>query len=106
MHFFSVKMQEAEYQQGGIKPLYPTPLDSIRTEAINDVIKQYSIIMETMEEVSHTTHDDCGLKAAGVVAALEKFETLFGLKLGHLLFGTSEGTSKVLHIGRIYQCRK
>lgn len=28
--------------------------------------------------------------------ALEKFETLFGLKLAHLLFSASEETSKVL----------
>ena len=37
-----------------------------------------------------------GLKAAGVLAALEKFEMLFGLKLGHLLFSAAEQTSRVL----------
>ena len=38
-----------------------------------------------------------GLKAGGLLAALEKFETFFSrLKLGCLLFGCSENTSKVL----------
>ena len=60
------------------------------------VIKQYSVIMDTMEEVNQTTHDEYGLKAAGVLAALEKFEMLFGLKLGHLLFSAAEQTSRVL----------
>ncbi len=49
-----------------------------------------------MEEVHRTTCDDYGLKAAGVLAALEKFEIFFGLKLGNLLFSTAEETSKVL----------
>ena len=52
--------------------------------------------MDTMEEVNQTTHDEYGLKAAGVFAALEKFEMLFGLKLGHLLFSVAEQTSRVL----------
>ena len=51
--------------------------------------------METMEEV-HSTTRKYGLKARGILAALEKFDVYFGLKLGHLLFGTAEVTSKVL----------
>eukprot|EP00731_Ephydatia_muelleri_P006208 Em0003g456a len=49
-----------------------------------------------MEEVHSTTHDEYGLKAGGIVTALEKFDTLFGLQLGHLLLGCAENTSKVL----------
>ena len=64
----------------GVKPLCPTRW-TVRTEALNAVIKQYSVIMETMEEVNRSTHDDYGLKAGGVLSSLEKFETLFGLKL-------------------------
>ena len=60
------------------------------------VIKQYSVLMETMEEVHRTTRDEYGLKAAGVLAVLEKFEIFFGLRLGHLLFGAAEETSKAL----------
>ena len=46
--------------------------------------------METMSEVNATTHDEYGLKAGGIVAALEKFSTLFGIRLGFLLFATAE----------------
>ena len=58
------------------------------------MIKDYSILMETMAEINSTTHDEYGLKAGGIVSALEKFSTLFGLKLGHILFGTAEEVSK------------
>ena len=68
----------------------------MRTEAISAVIEQYAVIMETMEEVNLTTHDEYGLKAGGILATLEKFESLFGLKLGHLLFNAAESTSTVL----------
>ena len=49
-----------------------------------------------MAEVNSTTHDEYGLKAGGIVSALEKLNTLFGLKLGHILFGTAEEVSKSL----------
>ena len=51
--------------------------------------------METMQEVNKTTRDEYGLKAGGVLNALEKFGTYFGLRLAHL-FAASEGTSKAL----------
>ena len=57
---------------------------------------QYTVIIKTMEYVHNTTHDEYDLKAGGVLAALEKFEMLFGLKLGHLLFSASEEMSRVL----------
>ena len=49
--------------------------------AIDAVLKDYSILMETMSEVNATTRDEYGLKAGGILAALEKFSTLFGLRL-------------------------
>ena len=49
---------------------------------MDTVIKQYSLMMETMEEVNNTTHD--GLKAGGILSSIEKFETLFGLRLKKL----------------------
>ena len=79
----------------GIKPLCPTHW-TVRAEAIDAVIKQYTVIMETMEHVHITTRDEYGLKAGGVLASLDKFQILFGLKLGHLLFGASEETTRVL----------
>ena len=88
-HLFSEKLLQSDGPKCGIKPLCPIRW-TVRTEAIDAVIKQYTVIMETMEYVHNTTHDEYGLKAGGVLAALEKFEMLFGLKLGHLLFSASE----------------
>ena len=58
-------------------------------------IKNYSAIIDTME-VHCTTQDDYGLRANGVLTAMEKFEMYFGIKLSHLLFGPAEEISKVL----------
>ena len=57
------------------------------------VIMQYSVIKG---DVHLNTWDEYGLKAGGLLAALEKYETFFSLKLGCLLFGCSENTSIVL----------
>ena len=35
--------------------------------------------METMEEINVNTRDEYGLKAGGILCALEKFETYFTL---------------------------
>ena len=67
-----------------------------RTSAIDAVLKDYSILMETMSEVNATTRDEYGLKAGRILAALEKFSTLFGLRLAFLLFATAEEVSKGL----------
>ena len=40
------------------------------------VIKQYSMSVKTMEEVHCTIRDEYCLKAAGILAALEKFEII------------------------------
>ena len=50
----------------------------------------FPILMDAMEEINHSTHDEYGLKAKGILTAMEKFDTLFGLKLGYLLFGAAE----------------
>ncbi len=94
-HLFSEKLLESETSVKGIQPLCPTRW-TVRTGAIGAVISQYSIILETMDEIHQTTHDEYGLKAAGIIAALEKFEVFFGLKLGYLLFSAAEETSRVL----------
>ncbi|CAH1240946.1 Hypp6235 [Branchiostoma lanceolatum] len=52
--------------------------------------------MDTMHEVNATTRDEYGLKAGGVLAALEKFNTLFALRLGQLFFSSAEEGSTTL----------
>ena len=78
-----------------IKPLCTTRWTA-RHGAILAILKDYSILMETMEEINHTSHDEHGLKAAGILASLEKFSTLFGLELGYLVFGAAETLSNTL----------
>ena len=66
-----------------------------RTSAIEAVIKDYSLLMETMAQINSTAHE-YGLKAGGILSSLEKFSTLFGLKLGYTLFSAAEEVSKGL----------
>ena len=102
-HLFSEKLADQEEAVGvTIKVLCATRWTA-RTGAIGAVITDYEILMDTLE-VHQTTHDEYGLKAAGILASLEKFSTLFGLKLGYRIFGASE-TVKVL-AGQRYNLAK
>ena len=49
-----------------------------------------------MEEISDTTDDEYGKKANRIASCLEKFDSVFGLKLGYTLFGAAEQLSKTL----------
>ena len=69
-HLFNEKLLQSDGPKCGIKPLCPTRW-TVRTEAMDAVIKQYSVLMETMEEVHHTTRDEYGLKAAGYLLHLK-----------------------------------
>ena len=51
--------------------------------------------MNTMHEVE-TTCDEYGMKAGGVLSNLEKFDTLCGLCLAHLLLSAAEDTTRPL----------
>ena len=59
--------------------------------------------MGAMEEINHSTHDEYGLKAKGVVTTMERFDTLFGLKLGYLLFGAAAYKPRIFHCKRHFQ---
>ena len=53
-------------------------------------------MMDTLEEIRTTTHDEYGLKAGGFLHSQEKFNTLFGLRHAHTVFGAAEQVSLVL----------
>ena len=72
-----------------IQPPCPTRW-IVRTAALHGILDQYKLAMEGMEEVNKTTRDEYGIKAAGVLTALDKFSTFLGLRLGHLRFTASE----------------
>ena len=49
-----------------------------------------------MEEINFTAHDDYGMKAGGILASMQKFQTYFGLQLAYNLFGASKSLSRSL----------
>ena len=79
-----------------LRSLCPT-LWTVRTAAFKAVIDDYVVLQKAMEEVSETTHDEYSQRANCMVSSLAKFDTLFGLMLGFLLFGASEQLSRTLH---------
>ena len=52
-----------------------------------------------------TTRDESGLKAGGVLTALEKFSTLFSVRLGQLLFSAADEVSTVIAIEGLERTR-
>ena len=68
----------------------------MQTAALENVLNHYKVVMDKMENANQTTRDDYDLKAGGVLSSLQRFGTLFGLRLAHLLFSASEETSKFL----------
>ena len=91
LHLFSSNLQ-ASSSGVVLKPLCPTRWTA-RTAAIDAILKDYALLMETLEEIHATTHDEYGLKAGGYLQSLEKFNTLFGLRLAHTLFSAAEQVS-------------
>ena len=93
-HLFSSNV-EASSCGVSLKPLCPTRW-TVRTAALSAVIRDYTILMETLEEIHATTRDEYGLKAAGFLQSMETFNTLFGLRLAHTLFSGAEQVSLTL----------
>lgn len=95
LHLFSTKLQCSEGDGVSLKPLCPTRWTA-RTGAIDAILKDYDLLLETLEEIHQSTHDEYGMKAGGLQQCLEKFNTFFCLRLCHLLFSTSEQLSLTL----------
>ena len=94
-HLFSQKIEEHDTSQVSLKPLCTTRWTA-RTNAIGSVLTDYGTLMSTLDEIQHTTKDEYGTKAAGLLSLMENFATLFDLKLRYFLFGASETLSKTL----------
>lgn len=76
----------------GIKPLCPTRW-TVRTGAIDAILKNYSILQETMIEINKHQRDDNGIAAGGIASLMDNFQTLWGLKLSHVIFSAAEQLS-------------
>ena len=68
-----------------LKPLCRTRW-TVRTTAINAVLKNYEIFCDALCRINAEIHDEYRLKAGGFLAQMEKFSTFFGLKLSFLVF--------------------
>ena len=62
----------------------------MRTAAISSVPSNYQVLCDALGEIHETGCDEYAVKAGGHLASMEKFSTLFGLRLSHLLFSATE----------------
>ena len=77
-----------------LKPLCPTRW-IVRTSAILSVIKNYKVLQEEFDALSHGT-DEAASKASGLLINMEQFHTFFGLKLSYIIFVTTEQLATTL----------
>ena len=68
-----------------LKPLCPTRW-SVRARSVSSVLKNYEQILEALAEISKVKRDESGTKASGFLRALERFESLLGLRVTLLVF--------------------
>ncbi len=68
----------------------------MRTGSLGRVLDQYSVNADATHKVKFKTRDEYGLKSGGVLAWLEKFDKLFGIRLWHMVFGDAEKASNVI----------
>ena len=94
---------ELLHEGTGLRPLCPTRW-TVKTEALNAVLKNYAVIIQALEQISDETYDDYSRRANGLLSQLERFDTFIGLKLSHLVFSGTEQTSICKE--RIHQYKK
>ena len=66
---FSQVLAQPDNTGATIKPFCPTRWTA-RHVAIEAVLKDYKILLETLEEINQTTHDEYGMKAGGILESL------------------------------------
>ena len=84
--------QELSPEGTGLRPLCPTRW-TVRTEALNSLIRNYSAMAQALQQISDESHDDYGRRANGILCQLQRFDTFFGIKLSYLIFSATEQTS-------------
>ena len=84
----------------GLKPLCPTRW-TVRTAALDGIIKNYSVICSELEQVSSESYGQPASKASGLLALMDRFHTFFGLKLSFHMFSAMEQLSRTLQYSDI-----
>ena len=92
---FEQVKEELRKELPSFRPLCPTRW-TVRTEALNSVLKNYAVLLEAFEEIAQSCRDEQGAKASGIVSKLQEFATFFGLNLSFALFSVSEQFSRML----------
>ena len=87
--FLQKKSQQDSPPSPNLRPICPTRW-TVRTYAIDAVLKNYNALQETMDEIHSTSNNEYSRRAGGQLALMEKFSTYFGLKLSYLIFSASE----------------
>ena len=82
---FSQALAQPENTGVTIKPLCLTCWTA-RHVAIEAVLKDYGLLLEIMEEIHLTTHEEYGMKAGGVLTSLQSFHTYFSLELAYIVW--------------------
>ena len=91
---------ELSYSTPGLKPLCLNRW-TVRTAALDAVIKNYAVICSELEQVSKDSCGEPSRKASGLLALMERFSTYYGLKLSFLVFSATEQLSKTLQSSSI-----
>lgn len=78
-----------------LKPLCPTRW-TVRTKAIDALLKKYLVLLQTLEEIRATGKDEYAMKAGGFLNTMQQFAPFLGLKLSFLIFSATEQLSMTL----------
>ena len=92
--------QDMDVKSSSIRPLCPTRW-TCRAASIRSVIMNYSSIMSALENVSASGNNDHTRRASGMLALMERFSTLIGLKFAAEVFGITEELSRLLQSPKI-----
>jgi hypothetical protein len=68
----------------------------VKGESIESILKNYVVLLDTLEEINATTCDEYARRAGGQMAKMEKFSTFLGIKLSFLVFEPAERLSETL----------
>ncbi len=91
---FNNLRKEVSIQTGGeilspsLRTLCPTRW-TVRTGSLESILINYKLLKEALSEIQKGT-DEYAAKGRGLLSKLESFDTFFGLKLGVLVFSSSE----------------
>ena len=90
-------LQSGKPDSTSLKPLCPTRW-TCRISSLNSILDNYETAMETLEWIveSGNKQSEGYKQAPGLIAALEKFSTLFGLRMCQTVFAPVEEFAKQL----------